>query len=153
MVTIVKIRVGTIPYGYCRITLFRYMLWYCWISHSSASMLYRFFKALYTMLILTASFKASIYTCKTWGWKKLGGGICFMFSWMNKALCIFLLLCFLLSFMYFYLLQLDCHPLLNMNWFVFSFFMLSTKEPVLMINRYEWSKLFYMNLWSFVELQ
>lgn len=81
---------------------FWFMLRYFWICHSSASMLFRFFKALYMMSILIASFKASIYTCKTWGWKKLGGGILLVYT-----------SCFLLSLIYFYVLQL--------NFFLFPF--------------------------------
>lgn len=120
---------------------FWFMLRYFWICHSSASMLYRFFKAPYMMLILIASFKASIYTCKTWGWKKSGGGIRLVY-----------MSCFLLSLIHVYVLQLNFILFPFTQYELISFLLFSailktytTKELVLMTNRYEWWKLFFTN--------
>ena len=81
-------------------------------------LLHRFFKALYMMLTLTASFKASICTCKTWGWKKSGDGISFLvsiFTWKNMQSFTSWVTVFTVSFnnwflhCYMYWFILSCH--------------------------------------------
>lgn len=44
------------------------------VSHRSAPHKCRFFKVLYLMLTLIASFKVYMCTCKNWEWKKSGEG-------------------------------------------------------------------------------